>query len=619
MPIRFVLILLALLGLNPAAADARTIGVSFLDRGYSTGLQLRSREAASVIFTLPNPAYVSKLRLRIEGQITAPSLYRGSLLVSVNGQPVDSFALQRANGVQPFQRDIEIDRRLVATDGSMNLRFDADMLASGDPCSNDFDPANVISIFPATGITFDIDLAAIQSLSGALRLLPRDAQILLPADQRLLPETAKAALHLAVMMIAHGADPRIQAVRDDSAVAIRLRHTEDEPPSEDAAVLERHGDTLDVVIDPTRDVIALTRLWQMAPAMIMGKQATATRSAVSGQQERTTFREFSPLPPAQTIRQTGEWTLNFPLLAEDSRLTERAILKIAVAPDWSNEPPIVTIYLNGQFVTAARLSGGANDVSFALPRQMLNFNNSLRVVVERANDRRFCIPPTGGHAAQIMPGSGVMFGDETGTGFAEIAHRLVSGGAVVLPVQTRDPALAGRYILFAARILAAFGNNAEDIDVIFGDPSWSDGKPGRAAIVFETAGPEGLQIPIPSRAERINLEPLAAGSLVGLFSDPNGSRLRVVLAKPHQVPAPSALNLRGGGANALVAAGGVIWSDATVARASIFDGVYSANATLQWLLERYGLALLGGFAIFTLLVILSRRLLVLYFRGRASR
>jgi hypothetical protein len=212
-----------------------------------------------------------------------------------------------------------------------------------------------------------------------------------------------------------------------------------------------------------------------------------------------------------------------------------------------------------------------------------------------------------------------MFGDETGTGFAQIAHRLVNGGAVVLPVQARDPALAGRYVLFAARILAAFGSNAEDIDVTFGDPSWSDGRPGRTAIVFETVGPEGLQIPIPSRAERLNLEPLAAGSLVGLFSDPNGSRLRVVLAKPHQVPAPSALNLRGGGANALVAAGGVVWSDAPSARGSVFDQVYSSAATLQRFLEQYGLALLGGFAILTLLVILSRGLLVLYFRGRASR
>ena len=619
MRIRFAFVLLALLGIQPAAANVRTVEVSLLDRGFGSGLQLRSRESSSVFFTLPRPANISKLRLRVEGQVAAPSLYRGSLLVTVNGQPVDTFAPSRADGIQPFQREIEIDRRLIAADGSMNLRFEADLLASSDPCSNDFDPSNVISIFPTTGITFDIDLAAVQSLTDAVQLLPRDAQILLPADQRMLPAAAKAALHLAVLMIAHGADPRVQTVRDDSAVVIRLRHTEGEPPSEDAAILEHHGDKLDVVIDPTRDVIALTRLWQIAPATIMGKQATASRSAAPDEHERTTFREFSLLPPAQTIRQTGEWSLNFPLLAEDGRLTDRALLKIAVAPDWSIEPPIATVYLNGQFVTAARLSTGDNDVGFPLPRQMLNFNNSLRVVVERANDRRFCIPPTGGHAAQIMPGSGVTFGNESGTGFARIAHRLVNGGAVVLPVQARDPAVAGRYILFAAKILAAFGSNAEDIDVTFGEPPAANGKPARTAIVFETAGPEGLQIPIPSRAERLNLQPLAASSLVGLFSDPDGSRLRVVLSKPDQVPAPPALNLRGGGANALVSAGGVIWYDAPDARVSMFDGFYTSASDLQRFLERYGLALLGGFAIFILLVILSRRILVLYFRGRASR
>jgi hypothetical protein len=391
---------LHVLGLHPANAEVRTIYETLQDRGFSNGIQLRSRQSSSVFFTLPSLSSISNLRLKIDGQIAAPSLYRGSLLVSVNGQPVDSFAVKPGDGIQPLQREIDINRRLIAADGSMNLRFETELLTGSDPCAIDFDPANIISILPTTGISYDINLESIKTLADAVQLLPHNAPIVLPAGKEVSPAIARAALHLAVMMIGNGLDPHIQTVRDDSIVAIRL---EGDSPGKGAAFLERKGKQFDVVINADRDVVALTRLWQLAPGTILGAQAAASRTAAPNERARVTFRDFSPLPPALAVRQTGEWTLNFPLLAADGRVAQRAILKIAAAPDWSNERPIVSIYLNGQLITAERLNVGTTDINLRLPRHNLNFTNTLRVVVERANERRFCIPLAGGHAVQIMP------------------------------------------------------------------------------------------------------------------------------------------------------------------------------------------------------------------------
>lgn len=613
---RFCSVLAVLITLlaSPVLAQTRAVQVSLRDQGFSTGLQLRSRESAAVFFTFPNAAVISSMRLHVKGQIAAPTLMRGSILISANGQPVDAFAIKGGQGLQPLDRDIPIDTSLLAANGSLNLRFETELLTSSDPCSNDTDPTNVVSIFPASSISFDANLPAVQSLSDAVQLLPNAMQIVLPPDQSVRTATAKAALHLAVLMIAHGASPRIETIRDDSVAAVRLKYMDNNEKPDDAAVLERNGNKLDIVIDPSRDVVALTRLWQMAPATIMGKQATASRSAAADNQKPSGFREFTPLPPAQSIRQTGEWTLNFPLLAEDGRPTKEAYLKLAVAPDWSDGSPIVTVYLNGQLVKAERLRVGDNNLTFALPSQALNFSNTLRVQIERASDRRFCIPLSSGHAVQILPGSGVRFGDEPGVGFARIAHELVRGGVIVLPKQASDPTLTGRYLLFAAKILAAFGSNAEDVDVTFdASPADSEAKP---TIVFEVAGADGLQIPIPSRAEHLHLQPIASASLAGLFSNPDGHRLRVVLAKAGEVPAPATLYLRDGGSNALVSDSGVVWHDAPAVRTSIFERLNASTTSLQEFLSRYGLMIFAVFFAVVVLTILGRRALVVYFRGR---
>lgn len=601
------------------AAQPRPISVDLQDRGLSTGVQLRSRVSTTVFFSLPSPASMTQLRLKIHGQISAPNLSRGSLLITANGQPVDAIAIKQADGLQPLERDIPIDRKLISADGALNIRFEAELLANSDPCVNDSDLANVVSIFPTTEISFDVDPDKVLSLADAVRLLPSNAEIVLPKTAPLSPRAAQAALHLAVLMIADGVKPRIVTERDDSPVAIQLARHTGSRADENAAVLVRNGNKLDIVIDPARDVVALTKLWQMAPGSVAGNIAVASRSPAGTKPKRDSFQEFPSLPPAQKIGQTGEWTLSFPLLAESARLATSAMLRIAVAPDWSHESPIVTVYLNGQLVTAERLRPGDNDVGFPLPNQALNFSNSLRIVVERARERSYCVPPGGGNAVQILPGSGVTFDDDSGSGFSAVARGLAKGGVVVLPEEARDPDVAGRYLAFVARLLAAFGSTAEDIDVRFGLSPKDQADLTKTAIIFETAGPEGIKIPIPDRAESLNLPSVASSAPVGLSADRNGKLLRVVLSKSDDIPSPPVLYLRGGGANALVSTTGVVWSDAPAASSPLFGTLQISAASLQNFLARYGLALLALAVLALVALVAARKLVVLYFRGRTRR
>lgn len=622
MSVRFIIAVWALflsLSAPVLAAQPRPISVDLQDRGFSNSIQLRSRVSTTVFFSLPSPESMTQLRLKIHGQISAPNLSRGSLLITANGQPVDAIAIKQADGLQPLERDIAIDRKLIAANGALNIRFEAELLANSDPCVNDSDIANVVSIFPTTEISFDIDPDKVLSLADAVRLLPSNAEIVLPKTAPLSPKAAQAALHLVVLMIADGVKPRIVTVRDDGPVAIELTGRTGTSVDENAALLVRNGNKLDIVIDPTRDVVALTKLWQMAPGSVAGNIAVASRSPAGAAPKRGSFQEFSSLPPAQKVGQTGEWTLSFPLLAESARLATSAMLRIAVAPDWTNEAPIVTVYLNGQLVTAARLQPGDNDVGFTLPNQALNFSNSLRIVVERAKERSYCVPPGGGNAVQILPGSGVTFDDDSGSGFAAVARGLAKGGVVALPEDARDPDVAGRYLTFAARLLAAFGSTGEDIDVRFGLSPKDQADLAKTAIVFETAGPEGVKIPIPDRAESLNLPSVASSAPVGLFADPNGRRLRVVLSNSDDIPSPPVLYLRGGGANALVSTTGVVWSDAPATPSPLFGTMKISAASVQHFLARYGLGLLVLVVLALVVLFAARKIVVLYFRGRAKR
>ncbi len=169
--------------LFPACAFAQTVTFesTLRDRGFKEGIVLQGRASSSVFVALPRGARVSNARIVIDGQSTTPTLQRGSFSVSVNGQPVDAVGLSGKSGLVPLQRSIALrDDRLSGVD-AMNIRFETDLRTTTDPCTDDIDPANSVTISPQTQIAFDVDLAEVRSIADAIALLPQRPLVQLPA------------------------------------------------------------------------------------------------------------------------------------------------------------------------------------------------------------------------------------------------------------------------------------------------------------------------------------------------------------------------------------------------------------------------------------------------------
>jgi hypothetical protein len=511
----------------------------------------------SVFVALPRGAQVSNARLVVDGQSITPTLQRGSFSIDVNGQPVDAVSLNGKSGLVPLQRTIALpDDRLSGAD-ALNIRFETDLRASTDPCTDDIDPANSVTISPQSRITFDVDIGEVRSIEDAIALLPQRPLVQLPAQPSVSSEIATAALQLGVLLAARGLEPRFESARGSDTVAIRLDAGRNRSTDSTSVQIERNGNKIDIVVDPNSDLTALGLLLQAAPDALVGEQAAISRAKSRSQPTVDNFQAFSPLPPAQRIRRYGEWSLGFPVAANNGSLADTAFLKLAIAPDWSVERPIVTIYLNEQIVAITRPDIGESSMSVPLPTPLLRLTNVLRVTLERAGGRPYCAAIDQGPAAQILPGSGLFLGDGKGTGFTGIAHAFGGGGQVALPRIATDSSSIGPYLQLASKLLASFRPRAGEISVVFGTLSSSA---AGGILRFEIIDRDGLVLPITDQIDGRDLRYDVSSRLAGLSAEDDGQTLLVQLTDARNLPQPRSLYL-GTGSKALITDKGVVWQN----------------------------------------------------------
>lgn len=547
--------------LFPVCAFAQTVTFesTLQDRGFRDGIVLQGRATSSVFVALPREAEVTNARLIIDGQSTTPTLQRGSFSVDVNGQPVDGVSLNGKSGLVPLQRSIVLGNdRLRGFDG-LNIRFEADLRASADPCTDDVDPANSVTISPQTRIAFDVDIGQVRSIADAVALLPRHPLVQLPEQPSVSAEMATAGLQLGVLLTSRGQEPRFASARGDDTVVIRLDASRS--PGSPSIQIERKNNKLDIVVDPNSDFTALGLLLQAAPAALVGQQAVVSRTPAPSQSRGDNFQAFSSLPPARRVQRYGEWLLNFPLVASNGRLPDSAFLKLFIAPDWSGERPIATIYLNDQIVAAERPDIGESSISVSLPASLLRFTNALRVTLERARSDHYCAATDRGQPVQILPGSGLILGDGDGIGFNRIARAFSGGGQVALPQDAANSSSVGSYLQLASKLLAPFNPYARGLSVVLGTPS-----PSRAGgmLRFEAVGPGGVILPIADQIEGRNLRYEVNSPLAALSAESDGRTLLVQLTDVGNLPQPRSLYL-GSGSNALIANSGVVWQNSAAA------------------------------------------------------
>lgn len=543
--------------LFPACAFAQTVTVETTlgERGFSDGIVLHGQDSSSVFVALPRGARMTNGRLIIDAQSVTPTLQRGSFSILVNGQPVDAVGLTASSGPVAVKRSIALrDDRMNGVD-ALDIVFKTDLRTDADPCRDDFDSANSVTLLPASRVAFDVDIGRVRSVADAIALMPHRPLVQLPAQPTVSPETATAALQLGVLLTARGQQPRFETARGDDFVAIRLGPVADRADGSPSIKIERNGNKVDIVVDPGGDLIALGRMLQTAPSALVGAQAALSLAPAQAQPGDDGFRTFPVLPPAQRIKRSGEWRLNFPLVASNGRLAEEALLKLFISPDWSGQRPIMTTYLNGQIVGAARPALGQSDVTVALPGSLLRFSNTLRVILERAGGERYCAASDQGQAAQILPGSGLVLGRDKGTGFVRVANAFGTEGHVAFPPSAAETSAIGPYLQFSSKVLASLGTHARKLSVGFGPPA-SSGSGG--TLRFDIVGPGGLILSMADQVEVRELRYVVEAPLAVLSTEQDGRTLLVQLSEAQALPQPRSLYL-GGGSKALIAETGVVW------------------------------------------------------------
>ena len=351
---------------------------------------------------------------------------------------------------------------------------------------------------------------------------------------------------------------------------------------------------------------------QVAPGALVGDKVAVTQGPAKGQPADEIFRAFPALPPAEQIKRYGDFRLNFPLVASNGRLPQTALLKLFISPDWSGEPPILTMYLNDQIVGAARPVSGQSDISVKLPASLLRFSNTLTVSIERATGKNYCAGTDRGQAAQILPGSGLNLGDGKGDGFISVAKAFAAEGQVMLPENANDTNVIGPYLKLTSKILAALGTQSRKVSVVFGTQPSSA---AAGALRFEVVGSTGLILTMADQVEARELRYEVNSPLAVMSAEDSGRTLLVQLSDAQDMPQPKSLYL-GGGTKALVANRGVVWQNDAVhegpsigAQAvSLGESIFSRTGIAIWLI---GLFVIG--------LVLSSRALIKTVADRIRR
>ncbi|NMA97648.1 MAG: cellulose biosynthesis cyclic di-GMP-binding regulatory protein BcsB [Phyllobacteriaceae bacterium] len=593
---------------TPVWAETVTVSTTLADRGLTDGMLLSGRGAGTFYLPLPTGVDVSNVRVIMDGKAVTPNMQRGSVVVSVNGQPVEALRLREAQSAQNVALEALMAEGQSIRASGLDVRFRADLIAEAEACGYDYDPANTLQILPTTSVSFDVDLAAVNSVGDALALLPAEPTIVLGAP---LTEAASAVgLQLARSLASRGYRAQFATeANGDDPVSIRVI----ESGAQTRLVHEAGKLVVEVASDV--DVSALSRLWQAAPAALVGEVIEADSTNVAGTASVSGFWAAPALPGAVRVLQTADLGLDFGMLDVNGRVAQEARLRLTVAPDWSTVKPIVTIYLNGQLIVAQRAEVGENIIRAPLPQDLLQLSNRLTVTVDRAQEEGYCPGPNPGHAVQLLPGTGVAYGEGKPGGFASVGAALRVGGTVVLPADSGDEERLG-YLELAARVLPGLGSGVSPLEVSFGDVTPTD---GQAVIRIAESDAAGLSLPIASNRGRPDLTFSTDRPMASLVADAATRRLDVTVLEGQGVPDPEGVFLANG-AEALIGDKGVIWQDTpTGTDPSLIQRVREASRGMRDVLRAEGL-LWGGIAVgFVAFILVARGLIAQFFRRRSRK
>ena len=596
-----VLALLVMVG--PAIAETVTVETTLAERGFAEGFLLSGRQASSLYLPLPTGTAITNLRIGMKAQLVAPNLQRGSVVIMVNGQPVDALRLDEDPRAQILRLDTVVNQGGSFQAPALDLRFRADLIAHAEFCADHFDPADTLQVLPETTIAYDIDLAAVTTLRDALALLPGLAEVEVASP--LTPGASAAVLKLGALLASGGYRASFTEA-SDATVGLSLT-----APSADGAIrLAHEPGRLRILVPENADIAAFARLWQAVPGGLVRRGAARDQRGRSAQRRRRWLLGLSH--PARAAARRADRCAGARLSHARRHWPPRQPGPASPdgGPDWSDANPVITLYLNGQLITASRAKIGENTLTATLPGELLRLSNRLDVTVDRAQAEGYCPGPNPGQAVQLLAGTGIDYDGRASGGFAVVAGALRQGGTLVLPEAASDEGGLA-YLTLASRVLSGLGVGAAPVDVAFGEAATPIGP----VLSIAAAGVDGLVLPMGQPELTLSTDqPLAS-----LLANADRQRLDIRVLEGQPLPDPAGIFLGNGGA-ALVGPEGVIWQDSpTDSGPSILQRARDVSRGLVDVLRIDGVfwSLVGMMVI--ALVVLARALLKRFFDDQASR
>jgi len=550
--------------------------IALVDIGFKDGIRLANLGARREIFVpLPQDPALKPTDLILRYDDLSAFKARRNLEVLVNDRTAATVPLEGGGA------DLTLHVPLAGVtqrDGFIKLTFLYSGAATPDRCIDVRYVGDSLTIRPETAIDIAFDSLALHDVTTIAALMPREVTIALP--QRALSESEfAAALTVARALVATGRRADFSAgtpQQSDASesdghrywkrgtIIIGAPYTGAIPVTPSAAIpgtlsAIRVGGMPALLLSDTATSLRAARFLatpSLAAARGMASVAVADVARSQLSSERITFDQLGLRSPPVDVYGRAELTTVIDIrdLPADTQLS-RLSLDVLVAPDGAGDKAVVSLFVNGHFLTSTVAAvDGPTHLEQPLPEGLVGTVANVNVVVQRRSAAGDCRFEPQGYPAQIL-GSSALILSHAGTphDFADLATRWTDGVEVLLPPD------AAKYpqhdLALLSGILNALSAQIAPVTVRFAEPGTA---PSAPFITAGTVPPQGATPRVRFDRGRVAIKDRAGRTLLDLGGFRVSAVAQLVEANGHpglwvtglaadgQMPTPASLKLNHG-------------------------------------------------------------------------
>ncbi len=561
---------------GPAAPQAEPDGViaklALADIGFKDGIRLANLGARREIFVpLPQGTDIKLTELTLIYDDLTAYKARRNLEVLANDRTVAAVPLEGSGAGRTLRVPLA---GIVPHDGFVKFSFLYSGAATPDRCIDVRYVGDSLTIRPDTSVAVEFDRAALHDVTTIAALMPRNVTVALP-DHALSPAEISAALTVARALAATGRHAQFSS---KLAQPGETRKAEDRRiwrhgtivigapvtgaiPGEAAAV---PGELSAIRVDGMPALLLTDITTAMRAARLLATPSLAAARGLSQvsvadvsrpplPRDRVSFDQLGlRLAPVEVYgRAELNATLDTRALPANTR-PSRLLLDVLVAPDGLDNKAVVSLFINGQFLSSTVAANGEpTRIEQDLPNGLVGTAANITVVVQRRSAGNECRFLPQGYPAQIL-GSSVVILSPAGSAhdFSDFATRWTDGVEVMVPPQVaRDPQSA---LPLLADALSALSPATAPVQVKF---AGADTAPSAPFLAISATPPQGATPRVRFDRGRVAVKDRSGRTLLDLGGFKSGAVAQLVDAGDHpgiwikpladdgQLPAPQSLKL----------------------------------------------------------------------------